>query len=208
MAEVTYAPIEARWATELATIERAAFPTVGTVDLLSAEDIEILCGVFPEGGFVALDGDKPVAMGVGILIGFDFDEPHHSLDDLCGEHSCGNHRDDADWYYGVTIAVDPHYRRLGIGQQLYVLRKETVRRLGRKGIVAGGVIPGYADHIGEMTADEYVDRVVAGELYDPTLSFQLENGFETRGAIPDYMDDPAVGDNAVLIVWNNPDLAS
>ncbi len=113
MAEVTYAPIEARWATELAAIERAAFPTVGTVDLLSAEDIEILCGVFPEGGFVALDGDKPVAMGVGILIDFDFDEPHHSLDDLCGEHSCGNHRDDADWYYGVTIAVDPHYRRLG-----------------------------------------------------------------------------------------------
>jgi predicted N-acetyltransferase YhbS len=56
---------------------------------------------------------------------------------------CGNHRDDADWYYGVTIAVDPQYRRLGIGQQLYVLRKETVRRLGKKGIVAGGVIPGY-----------------------------------------------------------------
>ena len=26
------------------------------------------------------------------------------------------------------------------------------------------------------------------------------------GAIPDYMDDPAVGNNAVLIVWRNPDL--
>lgn len=208
MKDITYAPIEARWAAELAAIERAAFPTVGAVDLLSVEDIEILCGVFPEGGFVALDGDRPVAMGVGILIDFDFDEPHHSLDDLCGENSCGNHRADADWYYGVTIAVDPEYRRLGIGQQLYVLRKETVRRLGKRGIVAGGVIPGYADHISEMSASEYVERVVAGELYDPTLSFQLENGFEARGAIPNYLDDPAVGDNAVLIVWNNPDLAS
>ncbi|MBT3245859.1 MAG: GNAT family N-acetyltransferase [Actinobacteria bacterium] len=208
MPDITYTPIEARWAAELAAIERAAFPTVGAVDLLTTEDIETLCGVFPDGGFVAFDGDKPVAMGVGILIDFNFDEPHHSLDDLCGENSCGNHRDDADWYYGVTIAVDPQYRRLGIGQQLYVLRKETVRRLGKKGIVAGGVIPGYADHINEMSAADYVERVVAGELYDPTLSFQLANGFEARGAIPNYLDDPAVGDNAVLIVWNNPDLAS
>ena len=208
MTEITYQQIDARWAAELAAIERAAFPTAGAVDLLTTEDIKILCGVFPEGGFVALDGDRPVGMGVGILIDFDFDEPHHSLDDLCGENSCGNHRDDADWYYGVTIAVDPAYRRLGNGHQLYLLRKDVVRRLGKKGIVAGGVMPGYADHINDMTADEYVERVVAGDLYDPTLSFQLENGFEILGAIPDYMDDPAVGDNAALIVWRNPDLAS
>ena len=205
MPEITYAPIQERWAEELAAIERAAFPTAGMVDLLSVEDIRILCGTFPEGGFVALDGDRPVGMGVGILIDFDFDEPNHCLDDLVGEHSCGNHRADADWYYGVTIAVDPGYRRLGIGQQLYVRRKEVVRRLGKAGIVAGGVIPGYADHIDAMTADEYVDEVKAGRLYDPTLSFQLENGFEALGAIPDYMEDPAVGGNAVLIVWRNPD---
>ena len=205
MPEITYAPIQERWAEELAAIERAAFPTAGVVDLLSVEDIRILCGTFPEGGFVALDGDRPVGMGVGILIDFDFDEPNHCQDDLVGEHSCGNHRADADWYYGVTIAVDPGYRRLGIGKGLYALRKEVVRRLGKAGIVAGGVIPGYADHIDAMTADEYVDEVKAGRLYDPTLSFQLENGFEALGAIPDYMEDPAVGGNAVLIVWRNPD---
>ena len=202
MPEITYAPIQARWATELAAIERAAFPTAGIADLMVEADIE----KFPDGGFVALDGDTPVGMGVGILIDFDFDEPNHSLDDLTGENSCGNHSDDADWYYGVTIAVDANYRRLGIGHQLYIRRKDVVRRLGKKGIVAGGVIPGYKDHIDDMTADEYVDRVRAGELYDPTLSFQLENGFEAVGAISDYMDDPAVGNNAVLIVWRNPDL--
>jgi len=206
MAEITYAPLQARWATELAAIERAAFPTAGIADLMVEEDILALCEKFPDGGFVALDGGTPVGMGVGILIDFDFDEPNHSLDDLTGENSCGNHSDNADWYYGVTIAVDANYRRLGIGHQLYIRRKDIVRRLGKKGIVAGGVIPGYKDHIDDMTADEYVDRVRAGELYDPTLSFQLENGFEAVSAIPDYMDDPAVGNNAVLIVWHNPDL--
>ncbi|HCV34906.1 MAG TPA: GNAT family N-acetyltransferase, partial [Acidimicrobiaceae bacterium] len=107
-----------------------------------------------------------------------------------------------------TIAVDPAYRRLGIGHQLYLLRKEVVRRFGKKGIVAGGVIPGYKDHIDDLSPDEYVEQVRAGHLYDPTLSFQIENGFEAVCAIPDYMNDPAVGNNAVLIVWRNPDLAA
>lgn len=137
--------------------------------------------------------------------------PHHLLDDLIGENLCGSHSADGGWYYGITItitiAVDPGYRRLGIGHHLYIRRKDLVRRFAKAGIVAGGVIPGYKDHIHEMSADDYVDKVVAGELYDPTLSFQLKNGFEALGAIPDYMDDPAVGDNAVLIVWRNPDLA-
>jgi hypothetical protein len=83
-----------------------------------------------------------------------------------------------------------------------------VRRLGKRGIVAGGVIPGYADHIDAMSAQAYIDKVVAGELYDPTLTFQLENGFEARGVIPGYLDDPTVGNNSVLIVWENPDISS
>ncbi len=115
-------------------------------------------GTGPDGG--ALIGSSSHSTVVRY---FDFDEPNHCLDDLVGEHSCGNHRADADWYYGVTIAVDPGYRRLGIGKGLYALRKEVVRRLGKAGIVAGGVIPGYADHIDAMTADEYVDEVKAGD---------------------------------------------
>ena len=204
---ITYEQIRAEWSVELAAIERAAFPTAGIEDLLVPEEIEVYCDTFPEGGFVALHEGRPVGMGVGIFIDFDFEDSHHSLDDLIGANSCGNHSADGAWYYGITIAVDPGYRRLGIGHQLYIRRKDLVRRFAKAGIVAGGVIPGYKDHIHEMSADEYVEKVVAGELYDPTLSFQLDNGFEALGAIPDYMDDPAVGDNAVLIVWRNPDLA-
>ena len=204
--DITYEQIRAEWSVELAAIERAAFPTAGIEDLLVPEEIEVYCDTFPEGGFVALHEGRPVGMGVGIFIDFDFEDSHHSLDDLIGENSCGNHSADGDWYYGITIAVDPGYRRLGIGHQLYIRRKDLVRRFAKAGIVAGGVIPGYKDHIHEMSADEYVEKVVAGELYDPTLSFQLKNGFEVLGAIPDYMDDPAVGNNAVLIVWRNPDL--
>ena len=205
MAELTYEPMRIEWATDLAGIEAAAFPTIDPVDLLQVEDIARMCEVYPEGGVVTLDEGRPVAFGVGIFIDFDFDDPHHSLDDLIGELSCGNHDPDGDWYYGITIATLPEYRKRGIGRGLYEWRKRIVTDHDKAGIVAGGVIPGYREYLGSMSADEYIDKVVAGELYDATLSFQLENGFRAMGAIPNYLSDPSVGDNAVLIVWDNPE---
>ncbi|MBT4009020.1 MAG: GNAT family N-acetyltransferase [Actinobacteria bacterium] len=205
MTDLTYTNLHPKWAEQLTEIEHTVFASIDLEDLLSLRDMEAYCRVFPEGGFVALDGDTPVGFGLGILLDFDFEDTSHSLDDLTGEEDCGNHNPDGDWYYGVTIAVNPQYRKRGIGNRLYELRKEVVRTLNKKGIVAGGVIPGYAKHLNEMTADQYIDQVVAGNLHDPTLSFQIANGFQARGAIPDYLDDPTVGNNAVLIVWENTD---
>ena len=205
MTDLTYTNLHPKWAEQLTEIEHTVFASIDLEDLLSLRDMEAYCRVFPEGGFVALDGDTPVGFGLGILLDFDFEDTSHSLDDLTGEEDCGNHNPDGDWYYGVTIAVNPQYRKRGIGNRLYELRKEVVRTLNKKGIVAGGVIPGYAKHLHDMTADQYIDQVVAGNLHDPTLSFQIANGFQARGAIPDYLDDPTVGNNAVLIVWENTD---
>ncbi len=56
-----------------------------------------------------------------------------------------------------------------------------------------------------MSAAEYVDKVAKGELYDATLSFQLSNGFEVRGVLADYLEEPAIDNWAALIVWQNPE---
>ncbi len=39
-----------------------------------------------------------------------------------------------------------------------------------------------------MPVDEYVRRVVAGELTDPTLTFQLKQGFAVRGLLQHYLE--------------------
>lgn len=54
-----------------------------------------------------------------------------------------------------------------------------------------------------LKADEAA--VVAGELNDPTLSFQLRCGFEVVGVIDSYLEDTASGNYAAAIVWRNPD---
>jgi len=205
MDELTYTGIRAEWAEALQHIEHTAFPTADREDLYWANELRALAREFPEGGVVVLDGDTPVAMGLGIRVDFDFSHTQHSIRDLVGADGGSGHVADGAWYYGTSIAVLPEYRRRGIGRRLYDMRKQICRDLNLAGIVAGGVIPGYADHKHEMSAADYVAKVAAGELYDATLTMQIANGFEARGVIADYIRDPAVDSWASLIVWNNPD---
>ncbi len=208
MSELSFVPLAVEHAEALEDLELAVFASISPDDLYNADELRVLAETFPEGNFVVLDEGRPVGMGLGILVEFDFAHTSHALVDITGENGVEHHSIDHPWYYGTDISVYPEYRGRGIGRQLYELRKDCVRRLGKRGIVAGGVIPGYADHIDAMSAQAYIDKVVAGELYDPTLTFQLENGFEARGVIPGSLDDPTVGNNSVLIVWENPDISS
>ena len=205
MGELTYTNIRAEWAEALERIEHASFPTADRDDLYDADELRALAREFPEGTVVVLDGDTPVAMGLGIRVDFDFGHTQHSIRDLVGTGGGSGDVPGGAWYYATSIAVLPAYRRRGIGRRLYDMRKQICRDLNLAGIVAGGVIPGYADHKHELSAADYVAKVAAGELYDATLTMQIANGFEARGVIADYITDPAVDNWASLIVWPNPD---
>lgn len=201
--ELRYCNILPDWAGDLEALELRAFPSVDPADLYNAAELVDLAEVFPEGNFVVLDGDEPIAMGLGVRVDFDLEQPQHRFKDLMDQGGKAGHNPDGKWYYGTDISVDPRYRRRGMGSRLYDLRKGVCRDLGLRGIIAGGVIPGYADHKHSMTAAEYVEKVAAGELYDRTLSFQVRNGFEVHGVLENYMHDSTVDSWASLILWLN-----
>jgi len=146
-----------------------------------------------------------VGLGSGFFTDFDFGHAQHTFQEMIAGGYYTNHDPDGEWYYGADIGVHPDYRGLGLGRRLYDARKDLVRRHGRRGIVAGGVLPGYPRYRGRMSVPEYVERVVAGELTDPTLSFQLKMGFTVRGMLEDYLEDSASDNWATLIVWENAD---
>jgi GNAT superfamily N-acetyltransferase len=205
MNELRYVNLTSDLAAQCAALEVASFPHADPADLLSEEDIKVYADTFPEGFFVALDGERVVGQGAGIYLDFDFSHPQHTIAEITGDHQCANHDPNGEWYYGTDIVVDPEYRRRGIGRRLYELRKELVKRNNKRGIIAGGHIPGFADHKHHMTAAEYVQKVSDGEFYDPTLSFQMENGFAVRGVLADYIHDESTDSWSALIVWENPD---
>ena len=196
--------IEPRYARALEQLQRDCFPTLGEDELMRAAHFLNHCRLFPEGNFVALHESRVIGLGSGFLIDFDFDHAQHSFQEIIAGGFYSNHDPNGSWYYGADISVHPEFRRRGVGSQLYAARKDIVKRLNRRGIVAGGLIPGYADYKGRMSAREYVDEVVASRIYDSTLSFQLGQGFVVRDLLRDYIEDAASDNWATLIVWENP----
>ncbi len=202
-------------AAALEELQRVCFPGLSEAERMKAEHFLAHQRLFPEGEFVALAGHAPdgtplaeervVGLGSGFLIDMDLEHPDHSFYEVIAGGTYANHDPRGAWYYGADISVHPDYRSLGIGRRLYRARQDLVRRLNRRGIVAGGALPGYPEHRDALSVEEYVRRVADGRLRDPTLSFQLANGFEARGVIRGYMTDELSGDVASLIVWENPD---
>ena len=193
-------------AAQCADLELTAFPHAEPDELLSVADITAYARTFPEGFFVVLDGDTVVGQAAGILLDFDFDHPQHTIAEITGQNQCGNHDPEGDWYYGTDIVVHPDHRRQGIGRHLYELRKDLVVRLGKRGIIAGGHMPGFAEHKHLMTAQTYIDSVRDRALYDPTLTFQMEQGFALESALENYLADDATDGWSALIVWHNSQL--
>lgn len=205
MSELRLVTLTKELAAQCAALELAAFPYADPSELLSEPDIVAYSETFPEGFVVVLDGERVVGQGAGIFLDFDFDHPLHTIAGITGEHQCGNHAANGAWYYGTDMATHPEYRRRGIGHMLYEARKDLVRRHRKRGIIAGGHMPGYAAHRQEMSTEEYLEKVRHGALYDPTLTFQMDNGFRIVTLLKGYLHDEMTGGDSALIVWDNPE---
>ncbi len=205
MTDLRFQTLTAEWAPECRRLELSVFEHANPDELIAEDDFRAYARVFPEGFFLCLDGERLVGQAGGIFLNFDFAHPQHTIVEITGENQCGNHDPDGEWYYGTDIAVSPDYRRQGIGRRFYELRKDLAQKHNRRGIIAGGHMPDFVNHKANMSAAEYVDRVASGELYDATLSFQLENGFAIRGVLENYIEDEATDGWSALIVWDNPE---
>lgn len=202
---VSIVTVRPEHAAGLAELQRICFPTLGRSELMGEAHFLRHWELFPEGEFVALVDGVIVGLGSGFFTDFDFAHPNHTFNEMMDGGWYGHHNPDGEWYYGTDISVHPEYRGLGIGKLLYQARKELVVRTNRRGIVAGGVLPGYPNYRGQMSVHEYAEKVVAGELWDSTLSFQLKNGFVVRGMLENYIEDSASDNWATLICWENPE---
>jgi GNAT superfamily N-acetyltransferase len=170
------------------------------------EQFESLLNHFPEGQFVAeLDG-RLVGMALSLVILWDDYSLHHSWVDVTNDGHFDTHDMSGRTLYGAEVCVDPDCRGQGVGHLLYEARRKLCRAMNLKRIIAGGRLPGYREHAAHMSPEEYAKRVIWGDLYDPVLRFQLDQGFDYCGILHGYLPtDPDSIGNAALIVWLNRD---
>jgi GNAT superfamily N-acetyltransferase len=201
MAETLIANMQADLIPQLEELQIVCYPTLADSSRFKAPHFESHLRIFPEGQWVALNGARVVGMSAGFLYTFDFDHPHHTFDEIIDYGFFTRHDPQGQHFYGADVSVHPDYRGRGIGRRLYDARKELVQQRGLRGIVTGAMIPGFARYKTSLEAHLYVSRVVAGEIFDPTLSVQLRQGFRVRGLLPKYLPDSATDGWSVLIEW-------
>ena len=166
--------------------------------------------LFPEGQFVAVYGPQEDVVGMAASLIVEWDH-YHMLDDWEQFTSDGmftNHDPrHGHTLYGAEVIVDPGLQHHGIGDKLYCVRRELTESLKLRRIRAGSRLRGYCDHAAQMRPAEYVKEVVRGAVHDPTLSFQLQEGFHVLAVVPHYLsDDPDSLGYAAVIEWLNPEM--
>jgi predicted amidohydrolase/GNAT superfamily N-acetyltransferase len=172
----------------------------------SRAQIESQTEIFPEGQICVTYGGQIVASSCSLVVDFDHYEDWQDWNKISDNGYIRNHDDEGDVLYGIEIMVDPEYRGLKLARRLYEARKELVRERNLRSIIIGGRIPGYGKHADRLSAREYVEKVIAKELYDPVLTAQLANGFVLRRLIPNYLpqDEESRG-FATFLEWENID---
>ena len=160
--------------------------------------------LFPNGQLLAEIDGRIVGSSSSLIISLGSEYEAHNWFEITGNGLFSNHNPNGDTLYGADISTHPDFRSMGIGTMLYDARKELAKKLNLRRILAGGRLFDYCKYSQMMSAKEYADKVVHGELSDPVLSFQLKNGFKFIKVLDNYLLDKRSLNYASLIEWVNP----
>ncbi len=167
---------------------------------------------FPDGQLLVIEKStqKVVGLAFSLIISWDDYSPQDNWQDFTSGGYFHNHNPKkGKTLYGAEIMVDPEYRGRGLGKMLYRGREEIAKNYGLKRIRAGARLRGYSKHQDKLSPEEYVKKVVQKEIFDPTLSFQLNQGFVAIDVAKNYLfNDPESLGYAAVIEWLNPEVAT
>jgi len=190
---------------EIVAMQALCFPGMPT---WKKEQIESQISHFPEGQLVVEYEGKVMASSSSLIVDFDRYSDWHNWKEIADSGYIRNHTPDGDTLYGIEIMVHPDCRGLRLARRLYDERKRVAREKNVARIIICGRIPGYGKRADEMTARDYVERVMRKELHDPVLTTQLSNGFVLKGLIPNYLPtDTDSRGYATFLEWTNLDHA-
>lgn len=192
-------------ATAMAGVARAAYAAWPASHIANERNFGLQIAAFPNGQFVAVAGKTVIGYATSLIVQIDDDSPWYSHAEMTGYGIFSTHDPAGNSLYGADIAVHPEWQGKGVAQLLYQARSTLMKRHNLTQMVAGGRIPGYAAYRGQLTANEYVEMVKAGEITDPALNAHLRAGYSVQGVHYGYLEDQESLGYATHLVMANPD---
>jgi predicted amidohydrolase/GNAT superfamily N-acetyltransferase len=161
---------------------------------------------FPEGQLVVEYEGQVIGFCITFIISEAEAMKPHTWKEITGSSFASRHDPLGDFLYGMDICVDPDFRGKKIGERLYNERRNLCQSLKLKGILFGARIPGFIKKKKTYpTPEEYLEAVKSKKIKDPTVSFQMKNGFKPITVLKDYLpSDTESSGYAILMRWENP----
>lgn len=190
---------------QLIDIQKECFPPPFPSELWWNKDqLMNHVSLFPQGALcVEIDGQVASSL-TGVCTNFDPAHPNHTWEEATDSGYIKNHDPNGNTVYIVDISVRPPFRSLGLGKIMMQAMYHVVIEMNMERLLGGGRIPGYHKQAGNMSAQRYVDKVVAGELYDPVITFLLKCGRLPIAVVENYLEDQESLNYGVLMEWKNP----
>jgi predicted amidohydrolase/ribosomal protein S18 acetylase RimI-like enzyme len=160
---------------------------------------------FKEGCYIAEMDGKIVGYCATIILPEDRVLKKHTWREVTGGGYGSTHNSQGEYLYGYEICVHPDYRRYKIGNRFYRKRRDLCDHLNKKGIVFCGRLPNLKKKVASVGSPEkYLESVINKKIRDPVVNFQLRNGFEILGLMPNYLpiDTDSLG-YGLHLIWRN-----
>jgi len=190
---------------QLVQVQKEAFPPPFPEELLwNTEQLTNHISLFQDGALCVEIGGRIAGSITGLIVQLDNGDEDHSWTDITDNGYIRNHDPEGNTLYIVDICISPAYRKLGLGKWMMQSMYETVVQLGLERLLGGGRMPGYHLHSADLSIDQYVEKVLQGELRDSVVSFLLRCGRTPVRPVANYLEDEESMNYGMLMEWKNP----
>lgn len=190
---------------QLIDIQKESFPPPFPEELWWNKDqLNNHVTIFPEGALcVEVEGEIVGSM-TSLIVDFNPNEPKHTWEEMTDNGYIRNHNEKGNTLYVVDICVKPKYRQFDLGRHLMYSMYELVIHKNLDRLLGGGRMPGYFRYHEQLSAEQYVEKVINNEIKDPVISFLLRCGRLPIAVVDNYLEDEESCNYGVLMEWKNP----
>ncbi len=157
-------------------------------DVASIQEMEKLSCCFPEGQLICLVEDELAGIMLTLPVQMQQFEQIPQLNTLYDSKNFHPLNDQHDALFVLEVLVAPKFQGQGIGKLFYDNIKTIIAEKKLTYLCAVSRLSGYFEHATFLSPEAYLHDVIIGKIYDPSLSFNLKQGYQTHYLIPNYYE--------------------